>query len=385
MRKDTVRKLGIGTVAVIGTASVIGFSLAVGNTGAPRMGSEAAEAYNAQVFPESVEYYRAVCPQIGRIADVADTVSVSLEDSVGSPDAAQIRIDGLRNSADTLRDAANILGGVPAPTEVFNASGPVDYTGAAQPLIDASNRWADGLGEVETLIQNENTDEADTRQPQVMTQGSSEVSDALSSMLGAATISNAATRDEIAKQPGCETLFKDSPTPAPTQVIEPAADFHARLGKAAELVTAGTAPLRDLPDMEDKPMLEAVGILRDGWLSRADSAANAVRILEGWHMPPDPDPVTAASLEGYDQAHHDAIDAYRNIEQQARSAVDFLNGVNETTDPQSVDEFLVKASEDASHASVEEAKLHIRTSRIAPLPNTATSNAVDRIQQTLAP
>lgn len=380
----TPRGAGITVVALAGTAAAVAGTLSLASVGAPRLDAESAESYNATVFSDSVEYYKQVCPQITRITGVSDMVSISLENSVGAENAAEIRMTGLRDSAGTLRDAATILGGIPAPIDVFNASGNVNYTGATQPLIDASNHWADELGRVEGLLAENKSDEADKEQPQVMSAGSSEISNSLSKLIADAAISNAKTRDEIAKQPGCDILFNDSPTPAPTQVIEPAADFHARLSKAASLVTDGTKPLRELPSMEGKPLMEAAGILRDGWVARADAAANAVRILSEWKPPANPDPVTQASLEGYDKAHTEAVELYKGIEKQARETVDYLNGVKEDSDPQQLDEFLVKASDAASQQSIAEAKLHIRTSRTAPLPNTATAERVDGIQESLS-
>ena len=188
--------------------------------------------------------------------------------------------------------------------------------------------------------------------------------------------SNEKTAGIVQDLPECSALFGDGPVPQDDQVIDAAADLHSRLNEASRLSSEGTDALMNLPDMSETPMTESVITLSAAWESRAVASEKAATLVEEWVMPANPDPVTAHALNNYPAIASDTASAYRNSAVQARAVVSYLAGVNENSNPDEVSEFLRQASDDAVELMEKEAKLRLRASREAPLPNAATAEKV---------
>lgn len=363
-------------VAIVSTAAAVGGITYFATQGEPRMDEDGVRSFNSQEFTETVDYYRAVCPHIGSMKDTNAIVSVSLEESIGAEDPVAVRIDGLRNASATVQTAVDGLSSVTAPTEIPSSGDPVDYTGAVDELVTVGKQYVIDLNGLVTALEAGDVASVDDRQSTVLEEGGRGVSRASNTLVRKAPLTNEKTAGIVQDLPECSALFGDGPVPQDDQVIDAAADLHSRLNEASRLSSEGTDALMNLPDMSETPMTESVITLSAAWESRAVGSEKAASVVEEWVMPANPDPVTAHALNNYPAIASDTASAYRNSAVQARAVVSYLAGVNENSDPDEVSEFLRQASDDAVELMEKEAKLRLRASREAPLPNAATAEKV---------
>jgi len=320
--------------------------------GPSRMDADAADMYEAQVFDEVVAFYNATCAPFAGAAAAPEALSQAGEAAVVAGedyDAAVVAAVG--EVSGRITDAAGRLRAAEVPESMF----------------DPTNRNPRQLGEVPgdvaDLLDAAAAMEpaADPEQARARVDAAAEsIGAALTAMTDAVPLPNTVTRDAVGEIGACDDLLFRAARIG-DEVHGPAADFHVLAAEASTIFDEGSARLRSEDPYESTEQIAAA------WRGRQDAATAAADMLAAWRAP------TGEVYEGYPDARDTLVAAYRAAADQAGQAAGSFDGA----DAASAQTLMEAAAEGAVVPSREVTAASIRASRLAPIPNEATSAEID--------
>ena len=345
--------------------------------------TEQASAKDNTVVPSVVEYFRQACEPLAPAVGVSDRVSIITESAIGQSleDKKKTHAEGLESLIKDLRNSANSLSKIPAPTDLSDSDlTSSTYEAAVKSTTTSMIALSDSLDMHVSKIRDTNSlqglSEIETDYKSTINKNNPAVADALNNLIGTAGATTLATGDAVRKLPECSSIFKASPLPEDSYVVQPAADLHIKIKEAEGILEAGNAKITTLyADTEGKTFSQGKEATVAAWNARADAADKAIAHIQGWNRPKDLSTADENALIGYDALRDDVIKVFTGIRDSTR---DQANKLNETTSPTELNNALTAASDALSSNSVELLKLDIRTDRIAPSPTTATTEAIKK-------
>lgn len=338
---------------------------------------------NTVVIPSVVEYFRQACVPLAPAVGVSDRVSVITETAIGQSleDKKKTHAEGLETLIKDLRSSADSLSKIPAPTDLGDSDlTSSTYEAAVKSTTTSMIELSDSLDEHVSKIRDANSlqglSEIETNYKSTINKNNPAVTDSLNNLIGTAGATTLATGDAVRKLPECSSIFKASPLPEDSYVVQPAADLHIRIKEAEGILEAGNAKITTLyADTEGKTFSQGKEATVAAWNARADAADKAIAHINGWQHPKELSTADENALIGYDALRDDVVKVFTGIRDSTR---DQANKLNATTSSTELNNALTAASDALSSNSVELLKLDIRADRTAPSPTTATTEAIKK-------
>lgn len=342
------------------------------------LGALEVKADDTQVNTDVVEYFRQACVPLAAGAGITDRMSIVTEQAIGQTldEKKTTHADGVAGLAHDLRTAAETLKNIPAP--VNSALAAASYEANLKQITDKFVQVADTLDPfVQQLRDAESLQkltELETEYKKQLGGSNAALSELLNNLVGAPGGVTAATSEAVRQLEGCQGLLKPSPLPADTFVVESAVDLHVRIQQASQMLDEGNAKITTLyADTEGKTFSEGKDATLAAWDARIEAANKAIEHVKGWHHPSDLPLDLENSLIGYDQLRDDAVHVFEVIRDTTQAHRDALAAA---TSPSALNAALTPASDALNSDSVAQMKLAVRADRIAPSPNTATTEAI---------
>lgn len=320
--------------------------------GPARMDADAADMYEAQVFDEVVAFYDATCAPFADAAAAPEALSQAGEAAVvAGEDYDAAVVDAVGEVSGRITDAAGRLRAAEVPESTF----------------DPTNRDPRQLGEVPGHVADlldaaaAMEPAADPEQARARVDAAAEsIGAALTAMTDAVPLPNTVTRDAVAEIDACDDLLFRAERIG-DEVHGPAADFHVLAAEASTIFEEGSARLRSEDPYETTEQIAAA------WRDRQEAATAAADMLAAWRAP------GGEVYEGYPDARDTLVAAYRAAAAQAGQAAGSFDGAAAAA----AQTLMEAAAEGAVVPSREVVAASIRASRLATIPNEATSAEID--------
>lgn len=320
--------------------------------GPARMDADAADMYEAQVFDEVVAFYDATCVPFADAAAAPEALSQAGEAAVVAGEDYDAAVVGAVGEVSArITDAAGRLRAAEVPESTFDPTNRDprqldEVPGDVADLLDAAAAMEPA---------------ADPEQARARVDAAAEsISAALTAMTDAVPLPNTVTRDAVGEIDACDDLLFRAERIGDA-VHGPAADFHVLAAEASTIFDEGSARLRSEDPYESTEQIAAA------WRGRQDAATAAADMLAAWRAP------AGEVYEGYPDARDTLVAAYRAAAEQAGQAAESFDGA----DAASAQTLMEAAAEGAVVPSREVVAASIRASRLAPIPNEATSAEID--------
>ncbi|WP_260431607.1 hypothetical protein [Corynebacterium bovis] len=350
--------------------------------------AELADNTAKTTYQDAVGFYQQVCTALEPVGQVPDRLSYAVEDTIGlDPDEAfTARREVLAGAVDATGAAADRLRGVSAPSRVGSVRDVrgVDYAPARDAAAEAVDQAARRLGDdmpvaevVDAAVDGDRSRvlrEVTGELTRLAGELAGEAHRVLGGVFDAAPVPNGQTMDVIRGLPACAGLM-DTSGVDPDTVSTPAVELWGVFDQAMDGPGSLAEALEGFGDLADQQFTEATsaaGAVAD----RFDFVAGAARRFAGdvrrWdgHRPNTPDGYAEAAdrlagdLERVADRAGDQAAGYRSI--AVGGDADRFGEVSSGL----ADE-VTGLSEDVQRASV-------RFQRMAPVPNQATSEAIDQ-------
>lgn len=342
--------VSLATAALVGAGGYAALSSV--ELGPARMDADAADMYEAQVFDEVVAFYDATCAPFADAAAAPEALSQAGEAAVVAGedyDAAVVAAVG--EVSGRITDAAGRLRAAEVPESTFDPTNRDprqldEVPGDVADLLDAAAAMEPA---------------ADPEQARARVDAAAEsIGAALTAMTDAVPLPNTVTRDAVGEIDACDDLLFRAERIG-DEVHGPAADFHVLAAEASTIFDEGSARLRSEDPYESTEQIAAA------WRGRQDAATAAADMLAAWRAP------AGEVYEGYPDARDTLVAAYRAAAEQAGQAAGSFDGA----DAAAAQTLMEAAAEGAVVPSREVVAASIRASRLAPIPNEATSAEID--------
>lgn len=352
-----MRIRGKRVVASLAVASLVGAggyaALSSVELGPARMDADAADMYEAQVFDEVVAFYDATCAPFADAAAAPEALSQAGEAAVVAGEDYDAAVVGAVGEVSArITDAAGRLRAAEVPESTFdptkrNPRQLGEVPGDVADLLDAAAAAMEPA--------------ADPEQARARVDAAAEsIGAALTAMTDAVPLPNAVTRDAVGANDACDDLLFRAERIG-DEVHGPAADFHVLAAEASTIFDEGSARLRSEDPYDSTEQIAAA------WRARQDAATAAADMLAAWRAP------AGEVYEGYPDARDTLVVAYRAAAEQAGQAAGSFDGA----DAASAQTLMEAAAEGAVVPSRQVVAASIRASRLAPIPNEATSAEID--------
>lgn len=320
--------------------------------GPARMDADAADMYEAQVFDEVVAFYDATCAPFADAAAAPEALSQAGEAAVMAGEDYDAAVVGAVDEvSERITDAAGRLRAAEVPESMFDPTNrdPRQIGGVPGDVADL----LDAAAVMEPA--------ADPEQARARVDTAAEsIGAALTEMTDAVPLPNTITRKAVGEIDACDDLLFRAERIG-DEVHGPAADFHVLAAEASTIFEEGSARLRSEDPYETTEQIAAA------WRDRQEAATVAADMLAAWRAP------AGEVYEGYPDARDTLVAAYRAAAEQAGQAAGSFDGA----DAASAQTLMEAAAEGAVVPSREVVAASIRASRLATIPNEATSAEID--------
>lgn len=347
--------------------------------------STASDVADVTVIPSVVDYYRKACVPLAPAVDVSNRISIATETSIGQnledkknthATALEVLVGDLFKSADSLGGIEAPVGDIPGSSELTAAT----YEAAVKSTTGSMRALAEALREFPHHIREADSPqklaEIETKYKSTINKTNPALTEALNNLVGTAGAVTAGTGDAVRKLEECSHIFKPSPLPEDSVVVEPAVDLHVRIKEAENILDGGNAKINSLySDTEGKTFTEGKTAAVAAWDARADAADKALNHILAWKHPANLSAADENALRGYDQIRDDAVKVYTEIRDVTR---DQSRRLSETTTPTELNNALTPASDAIGGNNIALLKLGVRVDRVASPPTTATADAIQK-------
>ncbi|RRO98688.1 hypothetical protein [Corynebacterium bovis] len=356
--------------------------------------AEVAENTAKTTYRDVVGFYEQVCTAVEPVVQVPDGLSRVVEDTIGTVpgEAFSARRDVLAGAVEETRAAAGRLRGVHAPVRVGSvrdARG-VDYAPARDAAAEAVDQAARRLGDdmpaaqvVDAAVDGDRSrvlSEVTGELTRLAGELSGEANRVLGGVFDAAPVPNQVTMDVIRSLPACAALMGTGGVD-PEVVSIPAVQLWEIFDQATDGPGSIAEALEGFGDLADQQFTEAGGAA-GAVADRFDSVAAAARRFAGdvrrW------DGHRANTPDGYVEAANQLAGEVDRLGQSAAGQAAVYRDIATGGDVARFDDVSRGLSGQVTDLADEVQRISVRFTRNAPVPNQATSEAIDQVRNTRA-
>ncbi len=356
--------------------------------------AEVAENTAKTTYQDAVGFYEQVCTVLEPVGEVPDRVSRVVEDTIGTVpgEAFTARRDVLAGAVEETRAAADRLRAVDAPVRVGSvrdARG-VDYAparDAAAEVVDrAAGRLGDDMPAAEVVGAAVDGDrfrvlgEVTGELTRLAGELAGEAHRVLGGVFDAAPVPNQVTMDAIRGLPVCAALM-DTGGVDPEVVSTPAVELWGVFDQVTDGPGSVAEALEGFSDLTDQQFTEAGGAaggVADRFDAVAQAAGRAGQQTRAWGSGRSNTP------GGYAEAADRLAGDVEKVAGRAADQAAVYRSIAAGGDVDRFGEVSAGLADEVTGLSEDVQRASVRFRRNAPVPNQATSEAIDQARNTRA-